>query len=146
MVDGSWLDSGSPAVEIECSRIQKHHAGLLDEFGQRRLAIEFMATARLITDSNIRTSILALAEKWLDRAERGSTQPEDFDRAACLRDIQTKIGQAFRAKYDLPQELSHRMRTLLMQLNEGNEKGAESVRPPQLAAMPPFGQPTSASE
>ena len=84
---------------------------------QRRLAAEFMATARLITDSNIRASILALAEKWLDLAKRGSGQPEALDRAACLRDLQTKIGQRLRANYDLPQELSDRMLALLMQLN-----------------------------
>src|ERR1700730_19229602 len=103
---------------------------------QRRLAAEFMATARLITDSNIRASILALAEKWLDRAKRGSGQPEALDRAACLRDLQTKIGQRLRANYDLPQELSDRMLALLMQLNAqqddesaaslGNEQNGDS--------------------
>jgi hypothetical protein len=85
---------------------------------QRRLAAELLATARLITDSNIRASILALAQKWLDLAESEAGQPEAFARAACLCAIQTKIGQELRAKYDLPQELSHRMRTLLMQLND----------------------------
>jgi hypothetical protein len=83
---------------------------------QRRLAIEFMATARSITDSNIRASILALAQKWLDLAQRGSVQPEALDRAACLRDIQTKIGQQLRANYDLPQKLLDQMLALLMQL------------------------------
>jgi hypothetical protein len=85
---------------------------------QRRLAAEFMATAKLITDSKIRASILALARKWLDLAERGSSQQEALDRAACLRDIQTTIGQELRATYDLPQEISHRMGTLLVQLND----------------------------
>jgi hypothetical protein len=85
---------------------------------RRRLAAEFMATAKLITDSKIRASILALARKWLDLAERGSSQQEALDRAACLRDIQTKIGQELRATYNLPQDLPHRMLMLLMQLND----------------------------
>ena len=76
-----------------------------------------MATAKLITDSKIRASILALAQKWLDLAERGLSQQE-ADRAACLRDIQTKIGQELRATYDLPQDLPHQMLMLLMQLND----------------------------
>jgi hypothetical protein len=93
---------------------------------QRRVAAEFMATASLITDSNIRASILALAEKWLDLAKRGTDQPEALDRAACLRKIQTKIGQQLRANYDLPQELSDRMLALLMELNaqQNEEIGA----------------------
>ena len=93
---------------------------------QRRLAAEFMATARLITDSNIRASILALAEKWLDLAKRGSGQPEALDRAACLRDLQITIGQQLRAQYELPQELPHQLLTLLMQLNaqQDEESGA----------------------
>ena len=95
---------------------------------QRRLAVQFMATARLITDANIRASILALAQKWLDFAERGSDRPEAFDRAACLRDIQTKIGQQLRANYDLPQELSDGMLALLMQLNaQQNEESGATV-------------------
>jgi hypothetical protein len=94
---------------------------------RRRLAAEFMATAKLITDSKIRASILALARKWLDLAERGSSQQEALDRVACLHDIQTKIGQELRATYDLPQHLPHRMLMLLMQLNdqqEGEQDGA----------------------
>ena len=83
---------------------------------RRRLAAEFMATAQLITDSKIRASILALAQKWLDLAERGLSQQE-ADRAVCLRDIQTKIGQELRAQYELPEELPHPLLTLLMQLN-----------------------------
>jgi hypothetical protein len=88
---------------------------------RRRLAAEFMATARLITDSKIRASILALAQKWLDLADRGLSQQEALDRAACLRDIRTKIGQELLATYDLPQELPHRMLMLLMQLNDQQE-------------------------
>jgi hypothetical protein len=76
---------------------------------QRRLAAEFMVIARLIADSNIRASILALAQKWFDLAERGSGEPEHLDRAACIRDIQTKVGQVLRASYELPQGLPHEM-------------------------------------
>ena len=85
---------------------------------RRRLAAEFMATARLITDSKIRASILALAQKWLDLADRGLSQQEALDRAACLRDLQTKIGQELRAQYDLQHDLPHRMLTVLMQLDD----------------------------
>jgi hypothetical protein len=84
---------------------------------QRRLAAEFMVIARLIADSNIRASILAPAQKWFDLAERGSCEPEHLDRAACIRDIQTKIGQVLRASYELPPSLPHEMATLLVQLN-----------------------------
>src|ERR1700730_7961738 len=83
---------------------------------RRRLAAEFMATAKLITDSKIRASLLALAQKWLDLAERGLSQQE-ADRAACLRGIQTKIGQELRANYDLPQELPPQILALLMRLD-----------------------------
>jgi hypothetical protein len=85
---------------------------------QRRLAAEFIATARLITDSDIRASILALAQKWLDLAEREPGQGECFNRVAYLCDIQTKIGQELRARYDLSQQLPQRMLALLMQLND----------------------------
>jgi hypothetical protein len=85
---------------------------------RRHLAAEFFATARLITDSNIRSSIVALAQKWLDLADRESGQPEALDRAACLRDLQTKIGQELRAQYNLQHDLPHRMLTLLMQLDD----------------------------
>ena len=88
---------------------------------RRRLAAEFMATAKLITDSKIRASILSLAQKWLDLAERGLSQQE-ADRAACLRDIQTKIGQELQATYELPEELPHQLLTLLMQLNAQQER------------------------
>jgi hypothetical protein len=84
---------------------------------RRHLAAEFMATAKLISDSNIRTSIVALAQKWLDLAERGSGEPESSSRVVRLRAIQTSIGQELRAEYEWPPELSHRMLTLLMQLN-----------------------------
>jgi hypothetical protein len=85
---------------------------------RRHLAAELTATARLITEPNIRSSIIALAQKWLDLAERGSGQPETLDRAASLRAIQTDIARALRAQYELPKELSHRMLTLLMQFND----------------------------
>jgi hypothetical protein len=90
---------------------------------RRHLAAEFMATAKLISDSNIRTSIVALAQKWLDLAERGSGEPESSGRAERLRAVQASIGQELRAEYELPPELSHRMLTLLMQLND--QRGAE---------------------
>ena len=85
---------------------------------QRKLAAEFTATARLVIDTNIRCSLLALAQKWFDIAEREPDHPNAPDRDQCLRDVQTKIGEELRAQYQLPQELSHRMLTLLMQLTE----------------------------
>jgi hypothetical protein len=61
------------------------------------------------------------------------------------RAIRTKIGQELRERYDLRQELPHRILTLLTQLDEDNEKAA-SVTRPQLAAISPSRQPTSESE
>jgi hypothetical protein len=92
---------------------------------QRHLAAEFMATAQLITDSNIRAYILALAQKWLDLAEGGSGQLEDLEQATCLRNIRIRIGQELRATYDLPPGLPDRMLALLMQL-EGQQAGEHS--------------------
>ena len=44
------------------------------------------------------------------------------------RVIQTKIGQALRAEYELPQELPHGILTLLMQLNaQQDEESSASV-------------------
>jgi hypothetical protein len=90
---------------------------------QRRLAAEFAATARLVLDANIRCSLLALAQKWLDIAEREPDHPNAFNREECFRDVQMKIGKELRAQYHLPQQLSHQMLTLLMQLN--TERGSD---------------------
>src|ERR1700726_927087 len=67
---------------------------------RRHLAAEFTATAQLITDLNIRTHILALAQKWLDLAERGSGELKNLEQTIYLRDIRTRIGQELRTTYD----------------------------------------------
>jgi hypothetical protein len=47
-----------------------------------------------------------------------SGQPDVRKDNRYRRDIQTMIGQELGARYDLPQEIPHRILTLLMQLNE----------------------------
>ena len=89
---------------------------------RRHLAVELMATARLITDARIRTTILALGEKWLDLAEGGLGDQETRYRTEGLRALQMKIGEELRTDCDSPQELSQRLRAILMELNDHNDQ------------------------
>jgi hypothetical protein len=81
----------------------------------RRLAAECLALARKTSDSGVRASLLEMAQKWLELAER--CEHDAWNKTLRLRALQAAIGQKLRAQYELPQELSHRMLTLLMQLN-----------------------------
>ena len=87
---------------------------------RRELAAQCLAFAEHTSDLKVRAKLVAMAQKWLDRAndEFGSHELDAWGKTFYHRAIQTKIGQELRAKYDLPQELSHRMRTLLLQLND----------------------------
>ena len=58
-----------------------------------------------------------MAQKWLDLAELG---PQEQDEAL-FRAIRAKIGEELREQYELPPELTHRMLTLLMQLDGHND-------------------------
>jgi hypothetical protein len=80
--------------------------------------------ARQASNANSRAFLVKMAWKWLDLAELDEW--DNWQKALRLRVIQTKIGQALRAQYELPQELPHGILTLLMQLNaqQDEESGA----------------------
>jgi hypothetical protein len=83
-----------------------------------------------VADWKIRASVLGMTQRWLDLAE--PRDPDAFDKALRLRAIQTKIGQDLRAQYVLPEELPHRLLTLLMQLNaqqDGKAREATAAQP-----------------
>jgi hypothetical protein len=81
---------------------------------RRQLAGERLIFAKQMTDWKVRACVLGMTQRWLDLAE---LHDDAWDKAVRLRTIQTKIGQELRAQYELPQELPHRILTLLMQLN-----------------------------
>jgi hypothetical protein len=90
----------------------------------RRLAAECLELARQNSDSGVRASLLEMAQKWLDAAEL--CEHYGWNETLRLRALQAAIGQELRAHYELPQELTHRIFTLLMQLN-APEEGPEQV-------------------
>jgi hypothetical protein len=86
-----------------------------------------LALARQNSDSGVRASLLEMAQKWLDVAER--YEHDRWNETLRLRALQAAIGQELRAQYELPQDLTHRILTLLMQLNapeEGPEEAAQA--------------------
>ena len=89
---------------------------------RRQLAAECLAEAKRTSDSRGRASLLEMAQKWLDLAER--CEHDAWNTNLRLRALQAAIGEELRAQYELPQELPHRILMLLMQLNEGNENGS----------------------
>jgi hypothetical protein len=56
-----------------------------------------------------------MTQRWLDLAEL--REPYALDRVLFLRSFQMKVGQELREHYELPEELPHRILSLLMQLN-----------------------------
>jgi hypothetical protein len=82
---------------------------------RRRMAAECLAVARQTSDSGIRASLVEMAQKWLDLAER--SVHDGWNEALRLRALEAAIGQELRALYELPYSLPHRLLTLLMQLN-----------------------------
>ena len=78
--------------------------------------------AKLASDAKNRAFLVQMAWKWLDLAELDEW--DNWEKALRLRAVQTKIGQELQAQYELPQELPHRLLTLLMQLNA--QQDAES--------------------
>jgi hypothetical protein len=79
------------------------------------MAAECLAVARRTSDSGVRASLVEMAQKWLDLAER--SEYDGWNESLRLRALEAAIGQELRALYELPQALPHRLLTLLMQLN-----------------------------
>ena len=82
---------------------------------RRRMAAQCLAMARQASDSGVRASLVEMAQKWLDLAER--SEHDEWNEALRLRALEAAIGQELRALYKLPYDLPHRLFTLLMQLN-----------------------------
>ena len=85
---------------------------------RRQLAAECLAEAKRTSDSRGRASLLEMAQKWLDLAER--CEHDAWNTNLRQRALQAAIGEELRAQYELPQELPHQLLTLLMQLNAQN--------------------------
>jgi hypothetical protein len=83
---------------------------------RRRLAAECLAVAKRTSDVGVRASLLEMAQKWLDLAELCEHDP--CNQKLRLRALQAAIGKELRVHYELPQQLSHQLLALLMQLNE----------------------------
>jgi hypothetical protein len=79
------------------------------------MAAQCLAIARQASDSGVRASLVEMAQKWLDLAER--SEHDEWNEALRLRAIEAAIGRELRALYELPYNLPHRLLTLLMQLN-----------------------------
>jgi hypothetical protein len=82
---------------------------------RRRMAAECLAIAKQTSDFRVRASLIEMAQKWLDLAER--SEHDGWNEALRLRALEAAIGQELRAVYELPQRLPHRLLTLLIQLN-----------------------------
>jgi hypothetical protein len=82
---------------------------------RRRLASECLALARDTSDLQIRSSLLDMAQKWLDLAEL--CEHDAWNRSLRRRAIQSAIGKELQFLYGLPQPLPHRFLALLVQMN-----------------------------
>jgi hypothetical protein len=79
---------------------------------RRRLAAERLIFAKQMEDWRIRASVLGMTQRWLELAQ--SREPIALDKALRLQAIQTNIGRALRAQFDLPREMPHQILTLLI--------------------------------
>jgi hypothetical protein len=88
----------------------------VDRSGERRrLAAECLAAAKTASDYQARAVLLEMAQKWLEAAER--SEHEAWNESLRLRALEAAIGLELQAFFELPQQLPHRLLTLLMQLN-----------------------------
>jgi hypothetical protein len=76
---------------------------------------ECLTLARQTSESRVRTSLLEKAQKRLDLAEL--CEHDAWNESLRLRALQVAVGQELRAQHKLPQELTHQILTLLLQLN-----------------------------
>jgi hypothetical protein len=81
----------------------------------RRFAAECLTLARQTSDLRVRAPLLEMAQKRIDLAEL--SEHDAWNETLRLRALQAAIGEKVRAQYELPRGLSHRILTLLMQLN-----------------------------
>src|ERR1700730_18425275 len=69
---------------------------------RRQLAAECLAAAKKTSDVQVRASLVEMAQKWLDLAER--CEHDAWNTNLRLRALQAAIGEELRAQYELPQE------------------------------------------
>jgi hypothetical protein len=79
------------------------------------LAAECLALAKQTSDVPARAFLLEMAQKWLESAER--SEHDGWNESLRLRALEATIGLELQAFYELPQDIPHRLLTLLMQLN-----------------------------
>ena len=101
---------------------------------RRQLAAECLAAAKKTSDVQVRASLVEMAQKWLDLAER--CEHDAWNTNLRLRALQAAIGEELRAQYELPQELPHQLLTLLMQLNAEQEGKAREEFLPLVGTFP----------
>jgi hypothetical protein len=79
------------------------------------MAAECLATAKQTFDAGVRASLVEMAQRYLDLAERG--EYDGWNEALRLRALEAAIGQELRALYPPPDHMPHRLFTLLIQLD-----------------------------
>jgi hypothetical protein len=106
---------------------------------RRRLAGKCLVLAQQATDAAVRDSMVAMANKCLDLAERDEL--DNLRKSLRLRAIQNSLGQELRAHYEVPCELSHQLLTLLIQMDAPEDRrvaqpwaapNVEPAKPPPL--------------
>jgi hypothetical protein len=78
-------------------------------------SLECLDAARKTSDLSVRSSLLGIAQKWLDEAEL--SEHGLWNEALRLRALQAAIGQELRALYETPPALPHSMLAVLIQLD-----------------------------
>jgi hypothetical protein len=79
------------------------------------MAAECLAAARQTFDAGVRASLVEMAQRYLDLAER--SEHDGWNEALPLRAMEAAIGQELRALYPPPEHIPHRLFTILMQLD-----------------------------
>jgi hypothetical protein len=102
---------------------------------RRRRASECLAMARQARDGSFRALLVDMAWQWIDLAE--FDEWDNWERTLRLGTIQTKLGKALQAHYKLPEELPHRMLTLLMQIDASQDGEGEATPASHRASSPP---------
>jgi hypothetical protein len=82
---------------------------------RKSMAAECLAIAKQTSDLGVRASLVEMAQEWLDLAEL--SEHEGSNETLRIRTLEAAIGQELRALFQPPQDLPHRLLTLLMQFN-----------------------------
>lgn len=69
----------------------------------------------------VRAFLIGMAEKWIELAEL--SENDGWNAGLRARALQAAIGRDLKAHYEVPQQLPHRLFTLLMQINAQLDSG-----------------------